>query len=256
MVAKPKSAAAKKAAGEQKNKAAAAAAVATSLDGSSVSVVRRQMSRRDTEKQVERALQSSHFRHISAVSLANKVVDGKTIRQSLTDVLHNLDKGQRLGTSTYATLARKFSDGESCVESLKPSVADLPVDDNLVQVLALMESDGSGSKSLKSLQAYLESTDEMNERNLIGLVRSTMSAKLLAKLNHEHVLLVVMKYFVRHVFSKSNVLSIHCLYFPGPLNCKHEFALHRFRFVLRISGLIVFGALASASQVFVCHIGV
>ena len=123
MVAKPKSAAAKKAAGEQKNKAAAAAAVATSLDGSSVSVVRRQLSRRDTEKQVERALQSSHFRHISAVSLANKVVDGKTIRQSLTDVLHNLDKGQRLGTSTYATLARKFSDGESCVGAARTLLA-------------------------------------------------------------------------------------------------------------------------------------
>jgi hypothetical protein len=197
---KAKSAAAKKHACAQKTAVAiASASSSATLDSQTTAPKRRQLSRRDTEGAVERALTGSHFRHISSSTLANKTVDGKTIRQCLTELLHDLEKGQRLGSTTYATLARQFSEGGSCVEALRPSVADLPIDDTLISALALLEAEGGWSKSLKAMQIFLEGTSELNERNLIGLVRSTMSCKMLAKQNIEHLILVVMKYFVRHV---------------------------------------------------------
>lgn len=178
--------------------ATAAAPKATALDApSSDSARRRQLSRRDTEHQVERCLKSVHFRHISEVSIAHKTVHGKTLRQQLAELLSALDKGSRIGSTTYAALARAYSDGESCVESLRPSDPEEPVDEHLVRVLLLCGSDSGSSAALKALQSYITGCAPLNERNLVGMVKATMCSKSLARANYEHTVLAIMKYCVR-----------------------------------------------------------
>ena len=90
-----------------------------SLDSSAAPTRRRQLGRRNTEQQVERALKSAHFRHISEQSLHHKVVEGKDLRQSLKEIIHGLQKHQRIGSTTYSALAAKYADNHCQIESLK-----------------------------------------------------------------------------------------------------------------------------------------
>lgn len=66
----------------------------TSLDTpKSESPRRRQLSRRNTDAQIERALTGQHFKHINEGTLANRLVGGKTIREALREKMHELALG-------------------------------------------------------------------------------------------------------------------------------------------------------------------
>ena len=138
-----------------------------------------------------------HFRHISEVTLANKVVEGKTVRQSLADILHGLSKGQRVGSTTYTKLAEKYGDGESKVASIKVTNPDEPVEEELLKLLTGLQADAGLSKASKSLQLYLQSCAELSQRNLVGLVKTVLSPKLEARPDAEMRTLAVMSYCAR-----------------------------------------------------------
>lgn len=175
-------------------KAKAADECQTALDATGGAKRRRQLGRRDTEKQVERCLKSDHFKHISASSLSSRVVDGRTLRETLAEAHRELPTRGRLGANFLATLGRKFSECESCIEALKPSVENLPVCTELVEVLSVMASDRGSAKSLKVLQSHLERCTEMNERNLIGMVKAVMSPRQASRQGHGNMALSVMMY--------------------------------------------------------------
>ena len=158
---------------------------------------RRWLSRRDTEQQVERSLKSPHFRHISEVTLANRIVDGKNIRQALTDLIHGLGKGQRIGSNTYSMLAEKYSDGNTKVEGLRPSNDQEPINEELVKLLSNLQADTGLAKSAKCLQAFLQSCAELSQRNLVGLVKVVFAPKMLARPDPELRTMAVMSYCAR-----------------------------------------------------------
>ena len=155
---------------------------------------RRRVTRRDTENQVERSLKSVHFCHIGEVTVANTVVEGKPIREHLTDLIHGLERGHRIGSTTYAALARKFTDNEASVEALKPATEGQPIDEGLVRVLMLLETDVASGKALKAIRSYLETCAPLSERSAIGLVKATLASRVVSRAGSDHITVAVMKY--------------------------------------------------------------
>ena len=175
----------------------AAATSGTQLDEEPKKMPRRQLNRRDTEQQVERALRGPHFRHLSEATLTHKTIDGLTLRQRLTDAVHALEKGQRIGSTVYTKLARDYGEGEDALEKLKPSDPNEPVNDALLQVLSQLEAENACGKSLKAFQMYMETCSELSERNLLGLVKACLSPRARCRSNADHVVAGVMVYFSR-----------------------------------------------------------
>lgn len=181
-----------------KNKVEKPASSATTLDEKTPDAKRRrQLARRDTEAQVDRAMVSIHFKHISPVTLANRIVDGRTLRETLRDISHSLSPGQRIGSSTYAALARKYADGESVIENLRPTDPTTPLDDECLKLLFAADAEIGVGKAHKALMARLESCAAMSEKMVIGVVKALLNSKVLAKAGSEHLVLALMKYFER-----------------------------------------------------------
>ena len=194
-MARPKGPSSKKAEAAAAAKAAeAAAAAASTLDSALAGGKRRRLSRRGTEKQVERSLKSVHFCHTGEVTMANKVVAGKTTREHPTALIHGLERCHRNGSATYAALARKFTDNEASVEALKPATEGQPIDEGLVRVLALLETDVASGKALRAIRSYLETCAPLNERSVIGLVKATLAPRVLPRAGSDHITVAVMTY--------------------------------------------------------------
>ena len=129
------------------------------LDSADQSVKRRWLGMRDTDAQVERALKDPHFKHIPDVTLSNKHVNGKTIRETVTDILHGLKSNQRASTSTHSGLTERFSEGPaahtSTVDQLKLENDAEPLDHELIKHLMALQGESGHVKATKSLKAYL-----------------------------------------------------------------------------------------------------
>ena len=168
-----------------------------SLDSKAVGTKRRQLSRRDTDQQVERALKSAHFRHISEQSLHNKVVEGKDLRQSLKEIIHGLQKGQRIGALTYSALAAKYADNHCLIEALRSSSDDGDINSELVSILVALQHEHGLQRAQKSLELFLKNCDELPEKNIVGLVRTVFASKLQARPDAAIRTMAVMTYFSR-----------------------------------------------------------
>lgn len=169
----------------------------TTLDGPGESAPRRRLSRRDTDAQIERVLKGAHFRHISPITLANKRVRGKTVREALRDMFHDQGDGGRNGSSIYQKLAQEYSDDDVSISCLKAADPKQPVPDALLSALSTLSAEGASGKSVKRLQLTLQEVEVLNERSLIGLVKTSMSASMQAKPNFMHITMAVMSYFGR-----------------------------------------------------------
>lgn len=197
----PKAVAAKNAAPKRRaTPKAAAAEESTTLDATkSDQVRRRQLSRRNTDGQIERALAGPHFKHISEVTLANRLIGGQSVREALREKIHSLAPGQRLGSTAYAAIARLYSAGESSVENLRPSDPTQPLNEELLRLLFAVDGEQGIGKAHKALASMLETCAEMNEKNIIGLVKSVLNNRVLAKGNSEHMAVAAMRYFARQL---------------------------------------------------------
>ena len=189
------------AAAKAKAKAAKAAvaeqASTTTLDDKHATPVRRQLARRNTEQQVERALNGPHFKHLSQAAKTMKEVDGKTCRQALTDAFHAVEKNQRISCTVYTTIAKTFSENVVSVDALRPLVADLPLDETLVSTLEFVQEDNGGQKSLTAFQSFVGSCPILNQRNVIGMVRTIMTPRMLSRDRGTYFVLACMTYFAK-----------------------------------------------------------
>lgn len=196
----PKAVAAKNAPPKRKaTPKAAAAEESTTLDATkSDQVRRRQLSRRNTDGQIERALAGPHLKHISEVTLANRLIAGQSVREALREKIHSLAPGQRLGSTAYAAIARLYSAGESSVENFRPSDPTQPLNEELLRLLFAVDGEQGIGKAHKALASMLETCAEMNEKN-IGLVKSVLNNRVLAKGSSEHMAVAIMRYFARQL---------------------------------------------------------
>lgn len=115
----------------------------------------------------------------------------------MNDMIHSLSPGQRIGSSTYAALARKFADGESMIENLRPSDPTSPLDDECLKLLFAADAEAGFGKAHRTLMTKLESCGPMSEKMVIGIVKALLNSKVLAKTGSEHLVVALMRYFVR-----------------------------------------------------------
>jgi len=166
---------------------------------------------RDLQTLVNRALDNPHFKHIPENTRINKEVEGLTLRARLSELIENLPAGSRIGTCTYASLARQYSDGSSCIENLKPAKVSVP-DARLKAILQKLDDAPGAARPCRMLQMYLGHCGALDDYNLIALCKSTLNARQLSKPAWEANTLAIMQYFVRlDVRSKYHAVYQACL---------------------------------------------
>jgi hypothetical protein len=140
---------------------------------------RRRLERRATAEQTERAL-ADHFPGFSPHQVDILQVEGLTLRQRLTKDVHERNvkgKSARLSSSYWQQMHAMYTEAStSAVASNDPyhmSEGDktLEVRPCLVQALTAARAANTTVRSKAALQTMLDSVEDFNKRELIGISR-------------------------------------------------------------------------------------
>jgi hypothetical protein len=136
---------------------------------------RRQLSRRSSDEQVERAV-AARLSHLPDEVWRTKVTkDGLSISEYVkrwTKKMHS--DGKRLGTKFWTDLYNEFDLNESCADSLEDPPDDLKVNKDLLVALAAAQCGNPAGAPSAQLERFLDHCPQLNRAELYGLFRATM----------------------------------------------------------------------------------
>ena len=192
----PKRAAAKKAAAKKAAASPVEPAVAVSVLPDEPPQKRRQILRRHTDEQVDRAI-STRLSHVPPSVLEGKTDSkGTSIREYIGRAIKDSTQG-RLGSRFWC----KLNDDFGLCDSLADGLADPPdgeePDAELIEMLQLCHHENPAARRTTALERYLEHCKVINKTSLYGLLRSTQESPSLTKVNCQRCQVAILKYFVR-----------------------------------------------------------
>ena len=107
---------------------------------------------------------SPHFRHISLVTKATKLVNGKLLKTALIAKYEAIDtRTDWLGAKELATLAWMYSGEYTTVDVLKVQNPQQEIDAELFKCLDLYTEEPT-KRNVHALWDYLESVDGLTEK--------------------------------------------------------------------------------------------
>ena len=161
---------------------------------------RRQNGRRCEDEQLERSIQQ-HFAHLPIIiTVETTRVEGLLVRDRIAKDKEQM-KGQggnsRLGAAYWRKLAQLYSAGVEGVQTIKIKSPNLPVQDALVHGLEAACKTNPATRTMEPLIVFLQHTQPLNEKELVGMFKALDSCKSMGKANSDLVMVEVMKYLVR-----------------------------------------------------------
>ena len=167
MVKGVKGAVAKKASAKPKCKVAPSLHVAAPSSRKSNEKANKQL-----ESKVARALKT-HFAHVPHEVIANKLVDGKSLKSRLLEDMGRLQgTRKRLGTTYWSELTAKYAQNLMSVDGLVVKDAAGEIGDSLIHAMAHVRSTCPAERDASHLLRWLETHFVITQRELVGLVRA------------------------------------------------------------------------------------
>ena len=160
---------------------ASSSSVVGAEKASETSGKRRQLGRRDSSEKVERQLRT-HFASMSRMEMANKLVDGKNVRQQVAqdrDEFKSSGK-HRMGANYWRDLASRYGVGADF-----GSIA-LPDDESssrksLIECLQLAVSPNCAARDSDGFGAYLTNVSDLTAKEIIGIARTLSASQGIGK---------------------------------------------------------------------------
>ena len=158
---------------------------------------RRQLQRRDTDEQVNRAIQC-HFRGMSKVALETKKVGNMLLRQRIARDLRatRLSKNKtRMSSSYWRDLRRTYgeSTGLEDVEIAESEVSQ----SGLKRAMAKLCCPQIAARSSEPMQAFLSACGSLSRRDAYGVAKMIAEPKLLTKKHNDEACVALMSCMLR-----------------------------------------------------------
>ena len=103
----------------------------------------------------------------------------------------------RLGASYWRNLVQLYSAGVEGVQTLKAEDPSQAVQDALIQGLEAACRPNPATRTMEPLVAFLQHTQPLNQKELIGLFKALDAGSSMGKANSDLVMVEVIKYLVR-----------------------------------------------------------
>ena len=141
---------------------------------------RRRLARRDTEEQVREA-QRRHLKSVSDVDLHHKKVNGQSLHEALVEFKRShsdeFKKGCRFTPKVMAEMKARFGINDF-VEELVVTDPTLPVAPSLLSALHAATNANCAKRTRAPLQQYFEHAMELNQKEVIGVVRHMLTVSI------------------------------------------------------------------------------
>lgn len=169
-------------------------------DGGGVSTAkkRRQLNRRSSDEQVERAL-AQRLSHLPDEVWRTKVnKDGLSISEYVKRAHKKMHSdGKKLGTKFWSDVYNEFDLNESCADALEDPPEDLPVSKDLLMALASARSGNPCGTPAAQLERFLERCGVLNRAELYGLFRAAMEGPSLPRVVAVKCQVAILRYLGR-----------------------------------------------------------
>jgi len=156
---------------------------------------RRQLERRDTDEQVERAL-GKRLNHIP-VSRWQGAVDEEGV-DFWTFIGRSLKKahstGKKLGTKFWAATYERFGLNESAAADLADPPEDEVVDPNLLAVLSVANNGNPAGNPGAPFERYMSHCGTMNRRSFYGMCGATCESPTMSRAVAQRCQVAILKY--------------------------------------------------------------
>ena len=160
---------------------------------------KRRLARRNTEEAVERLL-SDRFRGFSHTQINVVQHEGRTLRQRLLESMREKKRTgeQRPATQTYINSLREmYSADESGSKRLKVKNGTDPVRESLSTALFLAHNPNPAKRTKNALYSFFSVAETLNQKELVGILKSLGEASSLLSATHRGHVLQVMKFLVK-----------------------------------------------------------
>ena len=159
---------------------------------------RRQLSRRDSDEQVGRALKE-HFGNFSEYEVDIRNVDGKTLRQTIRDAKSDAKSSKKkLGSSFWKSLKMKFAAVDDPCRRLHVDNPNQEVRPALVDALRLSNSSNTTIRNKQPLHDWLARASKPNQRELVGLYKSALQVNPANSTTSCNFVVAVGRFTVKH----------------------------------------------------------
>ena len=159
---------------------------------------RRQLSRRDSDEQVGRALKE-HFGNFSEYEVDIRNVDGKTLRQTIRDAKSDAKSSKKkLGSSFWKSLKMKFAAVDDPCRRLHVDNPNQEVRPALVDALRLSNSSNTTIRNKQPLHDWLARASKPNQRELVGLYKAALQVNPANSTTSCNFVVAVGRFTVKH----------------------------------------------------------
>ena len=159
---------------------------------------RRQLSRRDSDEQVGRALKE-HFGNFSEYEVDIRNVDGNTLRQTIRDAKSDAKSSKKkLGSSFWKSLKMKFAAVDDPCRRLHVDNPNQEVRPALVDALRLSNSSNTTIRNKQPLHDWLARASKPNQRELVGLYKSALQVNPANSTTSCNFVVAVGRFTVKH----------------------------------------------------------
>ena len=139
----------------------------------------RPLQRRSSDEVVERAI-NTHFRGMDRVALATRTVGGLTVNARVArdrQALKEKDPKSRLPTTYWRGLQTMYGGSDTPVSNLAVKRKEEPIADPLLSALQKITDVNPSSRSPTLLRSWLKFTTAVNQRELVGLLKTIVLDK-------------------------------------------------------------------------------
>lgn len=191
----PKKPSAKTAASPPAKHSASASSTVVSVEPATK---RRQVARRHTDEQVERAMQGK-LAHIPPAVLEGKTNSkGLTIREYVSQAFKQASGKQgRLGSKFWCQVNEEFGLTQALADGLADPPSDQQLDPELVDMIHLCHHENPAARRTVALERYLEYCKPMNRLSLYGLLRASQESPTMTKASARKCQIAILQYFAR-----------------------------------------------------------
>lgn len=157
---------------------------------------RRQLNRRDTDAAVDRIIQE-HFSTLTKQETDLITHEGMTLKKTLKAAKRDAkDNGNRITGASYHRLKEVYAIPRPGDEALQVQNSNETVQRALIEAVAIANSANPAKRSKQPLYNFFASCSDLNQKEIVGLLKSIESLNVVASAaNRKHVL-EVLKFLV------------------------------------------------------------
>ena len=158
---------------------------------------RQRLQRRDSEDKVDRVLHT-HFRDFTTQQTDGTTRNGLTLRQKLLEEFRTkVADGGRISAIRLKQLRLEYTGSGDPIRSLVILDPNQPFNKDLMRALAAGENPNPAKRSQQPLYAYLDTTNGLNQKEVVVLLRSIIGTSPSASVSLRKHILEILKAVVR-----------------------------------------------------------